>query len=389
MKKPIYLDYNATTPVDPRVFDEMLPTLKEVYGNAASKHFYGWEAEKLVEQARERVAKLIHADSKEIVFTSGATESNNLALKGVFEMYQDKGDHIITQVTEHKCVLDTCRVLERKGAKISYLPVDAEGRINLDELRGLISSRTILVSIMAANNEVGTLQNIETIGKIAREKGVLFHTDAAQAVGKTFIDVNKMNIDLLSLSAHKIYGPKGSGALYARGKDPRAKLIAQINGGGHERGMRSGTLNVPGIVGLGKAAELCVGEFGREISDIYGLRERLRNRLENELPEVTLNGSLEYRLPGNLNLSFGGTQPGALLAELNKKLAVSSGSACTSATPEPSYVLKALGIPDDVAYTSIRFGVGRFTTVEEIEYAADEVIRAVKHLRALSSLKSA
>jgi len=389
MKSPVYLDYNATTPLDPRVLEEMLPALKEVYGNAASKHSFGWAAEKLVERAREQVAHLIHAEAKEIIFTSGATESNNLALKGIFEACGEKGDHIITQVTEHKCVLDTCKTLEKKGAKVTYLGVDHDGRIDPEELRSLISERTILVSIMAANNEIGTLQNIEAIGKITRERGVLFHTDAAQAIGKVFLDVNKMNIDLLSLSAHKIYGPKGIGALYVRRKSPAVKVVAQIDGGGHERGMRSGTLNVPGIVGLGKACELCAGEFGREMSHVYGLREKLRNRLQNELPDVTLNGSLEYRLPGNLNLSFAHVDGGRLLTDLNKRLAVSSGSACSSAAPEPSYVLKALSVSTDLAYSSVRFGVGRFTTEEEIDLAAEEVIKTVKHLRDFSSLKNA
>jgi cysteine desulfurase len=394
------MDNHATTPVDPRVLDAMLPYFTEIYGNAASRtHGFGWEAEKAVDTAREQVARLIGARSKDIVFTSGATESDNLAIKGVAEFYRDKGNHIITQVTEHKAVLDSCRALERKGlATVTYLPVDKFGQIDLDQLRDAITDKTVLISIMWANNEIGTIQPIAEIGKIAREKGVLFHTDAVQGIGHLPLDVDAMNIDILSLTAHKLYGPKGVGAIYVRSKGPRVRLSPIIDGGGHERGMRSGTLNVPGIVGLGYACELARESMADEAQRILGLRERLHEKINAELDEVYLNGHPVHRLPGNLNLSFAFVEGESLLMGLNGSvhpiaaaasmaaIAVSSGSACTSATLEPSYVLKALGVGDDLAHTSIRFGLGRFNTVEDVDYVADRVISEVKRLRDLSPL---
>jgi cysteine desulfurase len=400
MRKAIYMDYHSTTPVDPRVLDAMLPYFNDIFGNAASRtHGYGWEAEKAVETGREQVARLIGAKAKEIVFMSGATEADNLAVRGVVEFYKDKGNHVITQVTEHKAVLDTCRALEREGkATVTYLPVDTEGRVDPDDVRRAITDKTVLVSIMYANNEIGTIQPIAEIGQVTREKGVLFHSDAVQGVGKLPIDVDAMHLDLASLTAHKIYGPKGVGALYVRSKGPRVRLTPTIYGGGHERGMRSGTLNVPGIVGFGKAAELCRESMADEGQRILRLRERLRDGIWSQLDEVYLNGHPTHRLPGNLNVSFAYVEGESLLMGLNGSvhpiaaaaalppIAVSSGSACTSATLEPSYVLKALGVGDDLAHTSIRFGLGRFTTEEEVDYVLERVVHEVTRLRELSPL---
>lgn len=389
IKLPVYLDNHATTAVDPRVLEAMLPYFTEKFGNAASRsHEFGWKAEDAVENARGQIARLIHASPREIIFTSGATESNNLAIKGVAEEYRGRGNHIITQATEHKAVLDTCKRLETSGCKVTYLPVHADGLIDLDELRGAIAPNTILISIMYANNEIGVIHPIEAIGKIAKEKKVLFHVDAAQAVGRIPIDVQKEGIDLLSISAHKIYGPKGVGALYVRRKNPRVDLSAMIDGGGHERGLRSGTLNVPGIVGLGRACELCQKEMAEESERLRRLRDKLKDTITNGLEGTSINGSMDHRLTGNLNLSFAGVEGDALLMGIND-VAVSSGSACTSATLEPSYVLRALGVPEELAHSSIRFGLGRFTTDEEIEYAAARVIETVKRLRELSPLYEA
>jgi cysteine desulfurase len=386
VKLPIYMDNHATTRVDPRVLDEMLPYFTEKYGNAASRnHAFGWEAEKAVQQARERIAKLIGADPKEIIFTSGATESDNLAIKGVAEMYREKGDHIITCVTEHKAVLDTCKRLEKHGFKVTFLPVRKDGLIDLEELKRAFTDKTILVSIMAANNEIGVIQPIEEIGKLCRERGVIFHSDATQGVGKMPIDVNKQSIDLLSISGHKMYGPKGIGALYVRRKNPRVQLVAQIDGGGHERGFRSGTLAVQNIAGLGKACEIALNEGAQEACHLAGLRNRLKDKIMGELDEVYVNGSMEQRIPGNLNLSFAYVEGESLLMGIND-IAVSSGSACTSATLEPSYVLKALGAADEIAHSSIRFGLGRFNTEAEVDYVAARVVETVKRLRELSPL---
>jgi cysteine desulfurase len=386
LKLPIYMDNHATTPLDPRVLAEMLPYFTEKFGNAASRnHAFGWEAEKAVEQARQRIAALIGATAKEIIFTSGATESDNLAIKGVAEMYREKGNHIITVTTEHKAVLDTCKRLQKHGYDVTFLGVQKDGLIDLEELRRAITGKTILVSIMAANNEIGVLQPIEAIGKICRERGVLFHSDATQAVGKIPINVDSQNLDLVSISAHKMYGPKGIGALYVRRKNPRVQLAAIIDGGGHERGMRSGTLNVPGIVGLGKACEICAAEGAEESCRLAGLRNRLRDKIMAELDEVYINGSMEHRLPGNLNLSFAYVEGESLLMGIHD-VAVSSGSACTSATLEPSYVLKALGTGDELAHSSIRFGLGRFNTEAEVDYVAARVVETVKRLRELSPL---
>jgi len=364
VKLPIYMDNHATTPMDPRVLEEMLPYFMEKFGNAASRnHSFGWAGEEGVETARERIAKLIGATTKEIIFTSGATESDNLAIKGVAEMYREKGNHIITAVTEHKAVLDTCKRLEKNGYRVTYLPVQKDGLIDLDDLKRAMDDKTILVTIMAANNEIGVVQPIAEIGKLCHERGVIFHTDATQAIGKIPIDVNKQNLDLVSISAHKMYGPKGVGALYVRRKNPRVQISAIIDGGGHERGMRSGTLNVAGIVGLGKACD----------------------RIMNRLDETYINGTMEHRLPGNLNISFAYVEGESLLMGIND-IAVSSGSACTSATLEPSYVLKALGTGDDLAHSSIRFGIGRFNTAAEVDYVADRVIETVERLRELSPL---
>jgi cysteine desulfurase len=386
IKLPIYMDNHATTRMDPRVLEAMLPYFTESFGNAASRnHEYGWVAEQGVEQSRERIAKLIGASSKEIIFTSGATESDNLAIKGIAEMYREKGNHIITQVTEHKAVLDTCKRLEKHGFRVTYLPVQKDGRIDLDDLKRAMDEKTILVTIMAANNEIGSLQPIREIGALCHEKGVFFHTDAVQAIGKVPFNVIADNVDLASITGHKLYGPKGCGALYVRRKNPRVQLVAQIDGGGHERGMRSGTLNVPGIVGLGKACELAMNEMEQEAKYLSGLRNSLRDHIFAELDEVYINGSTEHRLPGNMNISFAYVEGESLLMGIND-IAVSSGSACTSATLEPSYVLKALGAGDDLAHSSIRFGLGRFNTQAEVDYVARRVIDTVKRLRELSPL---
>jgi len=386
MKLPIYMDYHATTPMDPRVFEAMKPYFMETFGNSASRnHSFGWQAEEAVEKSRKQIADLIGATPKEVVFTSGATESNNLALKGVAEMYAEKGNHIITAATEHKAVLDTCKRLEKAGIRMTYLPVQSNGLVDLDMLKDAITDKTILVSIMYANNEIGVLQNMAEIGKIAKAKGVLVHSDATQAVGKVPVNVIKDNIDLMSMSGHKIYGPKGVGALYVRRKSPRVQITAQMDGGGHERGMRSGTLNVPGIVGLGEACALCQAEMAEESKRMAYLRDKLRGKLESQLDEVYVNGTMEHRVPNNLNISFAYVEGESLLMGIND-IAVSSGSACTSATLEPSYVLKALGAGDDLAHSSIRFGLGRFNTEEEVDYVADKVIDVVKKLRELSPL---
>jgi cysteine desulfurase len=386
MKLPIYMDYHATTPVDPRVLEAMNPYFTELFGNAASRnHSFGWVAEEAVEKARKQVADLIGANSKEIVFTSGATESNNLAIKGVAEMYAEKGNHIITAATEHKAVLDTCKRLEKHGCRVTYLPVQTNGLVDLDMLREAITDKTILISVMYANNEIGVIQPIAEIGRIAKERGVLFHTDAVQAVGKVPVNVLKDNVDLLSLSGHKLYGPKGVGALYVRRRSPRVQLTAQMDGGGHERGMRSGTLNVPSIVGLGEACAIAQREMAEESKRLSHLRDKLKNKLMSELDEVYINGTIEHRLPHNLNISFAYVEGESLLMGIND-IAVSSGSACTSATLEPSYVLKALGAGDDLAHSSIHFGLGRFNTEEEVDYVADKVVDVVRKLRELSPL---
>ena len=386
IKLPIYMDHHATTPVDPRVVETMLPYFDEKFGNAASRnHAFGWAAEEAVENARGQIARLINATPKEIIFTSGATESNNLAIKGVAWMYREKGNHIITQVTEHKAVLDTCKHLEKEGCEVTYLPVEKDGRISLDDLRRAITPKTILISIMYANNEIGVIQPVEEIGKLAKEKGVFFHSDGVQAIGKIPVDVQRDNIDLLSLTAHKLYGPKGVGALYVRRRNPRVQLAALIDGGGHERGMRSGTLNVPGIVGFGKACELAQQEMPQESARLRGLRDRLKDNLFRELDELYINGSMVHRLPHNLNCSFAFVEGESLLMGIND-VAVSSGSACTSATLEPSYVLKALGVGEDLAHTSIRFGLGRFNTAEEVDYVTNRVVETVRRLRDLSPL---
>jgi cysteine desulfurase len=385
IKLPIYMDYHATTPADPRVVEAMLPYFTEHFGNAASRnHPFGWEAEEAVEKARKQIADLIGANAKEIVFTSGATESDNLAIKGVAEMYREKGNHIITCVTEHKAIIDTCKRLEKDGYRVTYLPVAKDGRISLDELKAAISDKTILITIMTANNEIGVLQPIAEIGAIAKEKGVLFHTDAVQAIGKIPFNVNDLKVDMASISAHKMYGPKGVGALYVRRRNPRVLLSAIIDGGGHERGMRSGTLNVTGIVGFGKAAEICKQEMAAE-SVLRKLRDRLNDRLHKGLDEIYINGSTEHRLPHNLNISFAYVEGESLLMGIND-VAVSSGSACTSASLEPSYVLKALGAGDDLAHSSIRFGLGRWSTEEEVDYVADKLINVVTRLREMSPL---
>jgi cysteine desulfurase len=386
MKLPIYMDYHATTPVDPRVLEAMMPYFTGKFGNAASRnHPFGWEAEEAVEVARKQVADLIGANAKELIFTSGATESNNLAIKGVAEMYREKGNHVITCVTEHKAVVDTCKKLEKQGLRVTYLPVQKDGRISLDELRASITDKTILITIMTANNEIGVIQPIAEIGAIAKEKGILFHTDAVQAVGKVPFDVTALKTDLVSISAHKIYGPKGVGALYVRRRNPRVLLAEQISGGGHERGMRSGTLNVTGIVGLGKAAELCRLEMQKDTERLGKLRDRLNEGLHKNLDEIYINGSMEHRLPHNLNISFAYVEGESLLMGINE-VAVSSGSACTSASLEPSYVLKALGAGDDLAHSSIRFGLGRWTTEEEVDYVVDKLTKVVRRLREMSPL---
>ncbi len=386
VKLPIYMDNNATTRCDPRVVEAMLPYFTEKYGNAASRnHVFGWEAEAAVEEARGQVAAIIGASAKEIVFTSGATESNNLALKGVASMYRKKGNHIITAVTEHKAVIDPCKRLERDGFQVTFLPVDRYGQVHPEQVAEAMTPQTILVSIMAANNEIGTLNPIREIGRICKEKGVLFHTDAVQAVGKVPIDVNEMGIDLLSLTAHKLYGPKGIGALYVRKKDPRVRLDPIMDGGGHERGMRSGTLAVPLIVGFGKACEIARQEMPEEAIRLRQLRERLREGIMSQLEETYVNGHPTERLPGNINLSFAYVEGEALMMGI-KDVAVSSGSACTSASLEPSYVLRALGVGDELAHSSIRFGLGRFNTPEEVDFVVDQVVKAVNHLRQMSPL---
>lgn len=386
MNFPIYMDHNATTPMDPRVLEAMMPYFTKVYGNAASRsHQYGWEAEEAVEKARQQIADLIGCTTKEIVFTSGATESDNLALMGIAEMYASKGNHIITLPTEHKAIIDTCKYLERHGKEVTYLSVDEFGMVDLDALRNAIKDTTILVSIMMANNEIGTIQPVAEIGKICREKGVIFHTDGTQGVGKIPVDVNAMNIDLMSFTAHKMYGPKGVGALYVRKKSPRVKLSEQMHGGGHERGMRSGTLNVPGIVGFGKACEISMNEMESESKRLIYLRDKMINTFLTRVKYSYLNGHPTQRLPHNVNVSFEYVEGEGLMMGI-KDLAVSSGSACTSATLEPSYVLKALGRGDELAHSSIRYGLGRFTTEEEVDFAIEQTIESVNHLRELSPL---
>lgn len=385
---PVYLDYNATTPCDARVVEAILPYFTQHFGNAASKtHSFGWQAEEAVEYAREQIANLISAETKEIVFTSGATEADNLALKGVFETYRSKGNHIITSNIEHKAVLDTCKHLEKLGAEITYLPVNSEGLITAEQVAAAMQPNTILIAIMYANNEIGTIMPIREIGAVARKHNVLFFTDATQAVGKIPVNVNDDNIDLMSFSSHKIYGPKGVGALYVRRKNPRVKLAAQIDGGGHERGTRSGTLNVPGIVGFGKACEICRDEMEKESKRISSLRNKLENALL-ELNNVYVNGSKLHRLPNVTNLSFKKVEGQALMMSINKNIAVSSGSACTSASLEPSYVLKALGLNDELAHSSIRFSLGRFTTEEEINYTIEQVSKNVFNLRELHPVEN-
>ncbi|OQW56718.1 MAG: IscS subfamily cysteine desulfurase [Nitrospira sp. ST-bin4] len=387
MKLPIFLDNHSTTPMDPRVLDAMLPYFVEKFGNAASRnHAFGWAAEEAVELARKQIAKLINADSKEIVFTSGATESDNLALKGVLEMYKEKGTHLITSSTEHRAVLDTAKSLEAKGlATVTYLPVDKHGMVNPDDVRNAITDKTVLISVMLANNEIGTINPIREIGKIAKEKGVLFHCDATQGVGKIPVDVQAMGIDLMSFTAHKMYGPKGVGALYVRKKSPRVRLVAQMDGGGHERGMRSGTLPVPLIVGFGKACELCEQEMATETARLTAMRNRLETAIMAGLEESYLNGHPTDRLPGNLNISFAYVEGESLLMGM-KDIALSSGSACTSATLEPSYVLRALGVGVELAHSSIRFGLGRFNTEEEVDYTIKKVMEIVTKLREMSPL---
>ena len=385
MKTPVYMDYAATTPVDPRVLEKMLPFFRERFGNAASRnHSFGWEAEEAVKRARQQVASLINAGSREIIWTSGATESNNIAVKGTAAILREKGNHVITQVTEHKAVLDPCKYLEQQGFRVTYLPVDSGGVIDLEQLGRAMTEDTVLVSIMLANNEIGTIQPVGEIGRLCKERGVIFHTDATQAFGKLPIDVEAMGIDLLSCSAHKIYGPKGVGALYVRRKNPRVRCAPVLHGGGHERGMRSGTLNVPGIVGLGQAAELAREEMA-EAQRLASYRRRLWERISSQLDQVTLNGHPERHLPNLLNVSFAYVEGEALMMGFND-IAVSSGSACTSASLEPSYVLKALGVGEDLAHSSIRFSFGRFTTEEEIDYAAERVVESVRKLRQMSPL---
>ncbi len=386
IKLPIYMDYHATTPMDPRVLETMLPYFTETFGNAASRsHPFGWEAEKAVDHARAQIAGLMNADPREIIFTSGATESDNLALKGVAEMYREKGNHIITSVVEHKAVLDSAKRLERWGFDVTYLPVDDTGMVRPEAVAEAITDKTILCSVMFANNEIGTVNPLKEIGAICRERGVLFHSDAVQGFGKIPFDVQEMNVDLASVTAHKLYGPKGCGALYVRRRNPRVRLAAQMDGGGHERGMRSGTLNVPGIVGFGRACEIAAAEMEEEGRRLTAYRERMREQIVGALEETYLNGHPTQRLPGNLNLSYAYVEGESLLMGL-KEIALSSGSACTSASLEPSYVLKALGVGDDLAHSSIRYGLGRFTTDEEVEYAIKSTIDTVTRLREMSPL---
>jgi cysteine desulfurase len=387
LKTPVYMDNHATTRLDPRVLEAMLPYFTEKFGNAASRnHSFGWEAEEAVDRSRNQIAALVGAKSKEIIFTSGATESDNLAIKGVVEFYKEKGNHIITCVTEHKAVLDSCRALERAGkATVTYLPVDKFGMVDPDAVRAAITDKTVLITIMWANNEIGTIHPIAEIGKIAKEKGIIFHCDAVQAIGKVPVDFEKAGVDLGSITAHKIYGPKGIGAIYVRSKGPRVRLSPMVDGGGHERGMRSGTLNVPGIVGLGAACELSGKEMPEESQRLIQLRSQLQAGLYERLDEIYVNGHPTERLPGNLNVSFAYVEGESLLMGIND-IAVSSGSACTSATLEPSYVIRALGIDDELAHSSIRFGLGRFNTEEEVDYVTDRVSKEVKRLRDMSPL---
>jgi cysteine desulfurase len=386
MKTPIYLDYSATTPCDPRVVERMLPFFTETFGNSASRsHSFGWTAEAAVENAREQVAELIHAHPKEVLWTSGSTEANNLAIKGVAEMYRQKGNHLITAITEHKAVLDPMKHLESQGFEVTWLPVDGKGRVDLGQLAAALTERTLLVSLMAANNEIGTVHPLREIGKLCKQKGVLFHTDATQAPGRMELDVEAQGIDLMSLSAHKFYGPKGVGALYVRRKNPRVRLAAQMDGGGHERGMRSGTLNVTGIVGMGAAAALARTEMAGETARLRALRDRLEARLLRGFPEAVINGDIASRLPHLANVSFPYVEGESLIMGI-KDLAVSSGSACTSASLEPSYVLKGLGLGDELAHSSIRFSLGRFTTEAEVDFAADRVITEAMRLRDMSPL---
>ena len=390
VRTPIYMDNHATTPVDQRVLQAMLPYFTDKFGNAASRnHAFGWESEAAVDMAREQIANLIHASSpREIVFTSGATESDNLAIKGVAKFYREKGNHIVTCVTEHKAVLDSCKVLEKDGYSVTYLTVDRNGLVDLQQLCDALTDKTILISIMQANNEIGTIQPVKEIGRLAKEKGILFHTDATQAVGKIAVNVEEMGIDLLSLTAHKMYGPKGIGALYVRAAKPRVKLSPIIDGGGHERGMRSGTLNVPGIVGLGKACAIAQKEMASEAERLLALRDRLKDGILNQLDEVYINGHPTMRLPGNMNMSFAYVEGESLLMAL-KEIAVSTGSACTSASLEPSYVLRAIGVAEELAHTSIRFGLGRFNTEDEVDYTVRRVVEEVRRLREISPLYKA
>jgi cysteine desulfurase len=386
LKNPIFMDNHSTTPVDPRVLEAMIPYFTQKFGNAASRnHVFGWEAEKAVEASRAEIASLIHADPKEIIFTSGATESNNLALKGVVEMYREKGDHVITSATEHRSVLDTARKLEKLGIKVTFVPVDSYGVVQPEEIRKAITDKTILISVMMVNNEIGTINPVAEIGKIAKEKGIVFHCDATQGVGKIPVDVEAMKIDLMSFTAHKIYGPKGIGALYVRRKNPRVRLAPQIDGGGHERGMRSGTLNVPGIVGFAKACQICKEVMPKESARIRMMRDRLQDGIMGALDHVSLNGHPTERIPNNLNISFAYVEGESLLMGLNN-IALSSGSACTTATLEPSYVLRALGVGHDLAHSSIRFGLGRFNTDAEVDEVLKRTVEAVKRLRGMSPL---
>lgn len=386
LKLPVYLDNNATTPMDPRVLEAMLPYFTEFFGNAASRnHPFGWQAEEAVDYAREQVAKLVGADPKEIIFTSGATEADNLAIKGVYEMYASKGNHVITCTTEHKAVLDTCKHIEKTGGEVTYLTVNNEGLIDLGELEAAIKPTTILIAIMYANNEIGVIQPVKEISRIAKKHGVLFFTDAVQAVGKIPVNVNEDGIDLMAFTAHKMYGPKGIGALYVRRKNPRVKVTAQMDGGGHERGMRSGTLNVPGIVGFGKACELAAAEMQSDAERLSKLRDKLETALL-QIEESYVNGSKQHRLPHVSNISFKYVEGEGLMMGFNKNIALSSGSACTSASLEPSYVLKALGLGDDLAHSSLRFGLGRFTTDEQIDYTIKAVTDTVLKLREMSPL---
>jgi cysteine desulfurase len=381
MKLPVYMDYHATTPVDPRVLDAMLPYFTDLFGNPASRqHRFGWVAEEAVESSRSMIAKSIGADAGEIIFTAGATESNNLALKGAAEALRQKGDHIVTVQTEHRSVLDSCRKLEKLGYRVTCLPVDGQGVVDLGQLRGALTPKTILVSVMAANNEIGTIQEIGEIGKICHQQGILFHTDATQAIGKIPLHVRDQHIDLLSCSSHKIYGPKGIGVLFVRSSTPRIRLVSQMDGGGHERGMRSGTLNVPGIVGMAKAVELCLASLHEESARLSALRDGMLDALASQLEGVCLNGHPEKRLPNNLNISFLSVDDNALMMSM-KDVAVSTGSACSTADPEPSHVLKALRLPGERLHSAIRFGLGRFTTKEEVEYVVARVVEHVNELR--------